>query len=200
MEIPKYKAYIFDLDNTLYPEKDYLYQIYYLIGHYLHKQEKLDAKEVTEYLVTLFENVGRQSLFDKLIARYELKSAYMDEFLQLMRSAKLPVKLFLYRKMFDLITELEEDNVMLFILTNGNVQQQINKIKHIAWNGTEEKLKIYFADEFSRKPAPDGVLHILSEYGIEKSDALLIGDSKEDEYCAKAAGIDFMNVSEILLT
>ena len=31
---PRKKAFIFELDNVLYPEKDYIYQVYYLFAAY----------------------------------------------------------------------------------------------------------------------------------------------------------------------
>ena len=37
-------AFILELDNVLYPEKDYLFQVYYLFAAMLEYIEQLDAK------------------------------------------------------------------------------------------------------------------------------------------------------------
>lgn len=44
-------------------------------------------------------------------------------------------------------------------------------------------------DKFERKPAPDAILHILKECGIEKDDAIMIGDREIDVLAGKNAGI-----------
>ena len=41
---PRIKGFIFELDNVLFPEKEYLYQVYYLFAGYLEYTELLDAK------------------------------------------------------------------------------------------------------------------------------------------------------------
>jgi len=39
------KAFIFELDNVLYPEKDYLYQVYYLFASMLGTRSTLMRKQ-----------------------------------------------------------------------------------------------------------------------------------------------------------
>jgi hypothetical protein len=48
------KAFIFELDNVLYPEKDYLYQVYYLFAALLEYTEFIDAKKTTDLLVNTY--------------------------------------------------------------------------------------------------------------------------------------------------
>ena len=42
---PRKTAFIFELDNVLYPEKDYLFQAYYLFAGYLEYLDLIDEKE-----------------------------------------------------------------------------------------------------------------------------------------------------------
>jgi len=37
------KAFIFELDNVIYPEKDYLYQVYYIFASLLEYTENFDG-------------------------------------------------------------------------------------------------------------------------------------------------------------
>lgn len=194
----RYKAYIFDLDNTIYPEKDYLYQVYYLIGKYIEEKEKASSKEITEFLVYQFEKSGRKNLLNKLLDKFSLPESYMEDMLEIMRTAKLPLKLHMFKPVFELMQELVSNKLKIYILTNGNPGQQLNKIKHIEWLGLEDQVTCYFANEICPKPAPDALNHILTTHSIEKDDVILIGDSKEDEYCAKAAGVFFMDVKELI--
>lgn len=192
----KYKqAIIFDLDNTLYPEKDYLYQTYYLIGHLLEYQEQISAGAVVEFLISTFEKEGRVGLFDKLMSRYNLNENYKLKLLAVLRNSKLPLRLIMYDYMQDLIEKLITAEVQLFILTNGNPLQQLNKLKHLDLNGHSDKLICYFADEIAPKPSPDSVWHILKKHQLEADQIVFIGDSIVDEQCANNAGISFLNVN-----
>lgn len=197
-ELHKYKAYIFDLDNTLYPEKDYLYQIYYLIGIYLAERENVDAKAITDFLIKEFENAGRRSLFNKVLQEFKLNMEYLPDLLEIQRKAKLPLKLYLYRDVYEVLKKIEETSASLFILTNGNTDQQLNKIRQLEWLGLDKRIKVYFAAEYAPKPAPDAVVHILTTQNFQREEIIFIGDSIEDESCAKSSGVDFIHISEII--
>lgn len=198
MNLPDKKAYIFDLDNTLYPEKDYLYQIYYMIGQFVEYQETYEHDKVTKFLIDEFEKSGRVKLFDKLIERFSLNKSYMENFLRLMRTGRLPLKLLLYGEMEDLLNQLVKQHKKLFILTNGTPEQQFNKIMQIEWNGLQHHIKCYFCNEIAKKPAPDSMFLLLKEHDLKPGDVLFTGDAREDEECAKAAGVEYMDVKELI--
>ena len=63
--IEQKKAFVFDLDNTLYPEKDYLFQVYYMVVQFIEYQETYDHQIITKYLIDEFEKNGRAHIFDK---------------------------------------------------------------------------------------------------------------------------------------
>lgn len=192
-------AFIFDLDNTLYPEKDYLYQIYYMIGQFIEYQETFDHDKITKFLIDEFEQNGRKNLFNKLIERFGLSEEYMENFLRLMRTGRLPLRLMLYKEIEILLNELVDLDKKIFILTNGNPEQQYNKIIQIDWNGLQQYIKCYFANEIKPKPAPDAMLKIIEEHELNKEEIIFIGDSVEDEECAKAAGVEFCYLSKLFV-
>lgn len=195
---PNKTAYVFDLDNTIYPEKDYLYQVYFQIAQFIEYNELIDSKELTAFLVKTFQDEGRKDLFNKLIAQYQLKPEYLENFLRLIRNARLPLKLLMYKEVLQLMQDLVMERKRLFILTNGNIDQQSNKIKQLEWNGLEQYITCYFANETKPKPAPDSMLDLLEKNNLKASEVLFIGDSTEDEACAKASMVDFINVSHII--
>ncbi|MFN5706214.1 MAG: HAD family hydrolase [bacterium] len=193
------QAFIFDLDNTLYPEKDYLYQIYYMIGQFVEYQETFDHDKITKFLIDEFEQNGRKNLFNKLIERFALSEEYMENFLRLMRTGRLPLRLMLYKEIEILLNELVDLDKKIFILTNGNPEQQYNKIIQIDWNGLQQYIKCYFANEIKPKPAPDAMLKIIEEHELNKEEIIFIGDSVEDEECAKSAGVEFCYLSKLFV-
>jgi hypothetical protein len=60
---PRINGYIFELDNVLFPEKEYLYQVYYLFAGFLEYTELLDAKVLVKLMVQTYEQEGSASVY-----------------------------------------------------------------------------------------------------------------------------------------
>src|SRR5580698_3291970 len=167
------KAFIFELDNVLYPEKDYLFQVYYLFAALMEYTELTDAKTATDVMVNTYNTEGKELVFDRLKEKMGVDEKYRDNFNQLLVAAKLPLKLLLYEKMLDLLQEIVIDRKKLFIVTNGNPQQQLNKIKQTEWHGLENYLTAYFAEEIAAKPEPDVINVLLKDHDLLRRDILM---------------------------
>jgi len=195
---PKKTAFIFELDNVLYPEKDYLFQVYYLFAGYLEYLDLIDAKEATDLMVDTFNNQGKEAVFAAVKEKYCLKDNYQLHFNFLMDTANVPLKLLLYQNMLALMQDIVVDRKKLFIVTNGNPAQQLNKIKHTEWHGLEKFLVCYFADEVLPKPEPDIINQMLAEHNLQRRDIVMIGNTNNDLLCAEASGVDYVNVEQFL--
>lgn len=156
------KAVIFELDDVLFPRKDYLLQVYYLFANFLEYTEMVPpAQDLTDFLKTAYEHQGEEGLFERAAEVFGIDYRYKENFERLHLTAQLPLKLLLYKPMFDLMQVLNEHGRQLLVLTEGNPTIQLNKLRHIAWNGLDKVLKIYFHEELlARKFEPiDFLLH-----------------------------------------
>ena len=192
------KAFIFELDNVLYPEKDYLYQVYYLFAGLMEYTELIDAKAATDVMLNTYNTEGKEMVFDRLKDKMDVNEKYRDNFNQLLVTARLPLKLLLYEKMLNLLQEIVIDRKKLFIVTNGDPLQQLNKIKQMEWHGLENYLTAYFAEETAAKPEPDVIHILLKDHNLLRRDLLMIENSETDRLCADVCGIDYINVEEFL--
>lgn len=195
---PRKKAFVFELDNVLFPKSDYLLQIYYLFATFLEHTEQLNGKEVLLKLTEIYHNEGEDAVFTGIKTAFGLDEKYRENFDRLLTGAKLPLKLLLYKQMLELLQQIVVDRKQLFILTNGNPQQQLNKIKQTKWNGLENYLVCYFANEIKPKPEPDALHHILKVHQLQRRDLLMIGNDTADELCAQAAGVDYANLHDFV--
>jgi HAD superfamily hydrolase (TIGR01549 family) len=195
---PRKTAFIFELDNVLYPEKDYLFQVYYLFAGMLEYIELVDAKDATDLMVNTYIQKGHDEVFNAIKQKYELNEKYRSNFEHLVITANVPLKLLLYKNMLELMQDIIVDRKKLFIVTNGSPAQQLNKIKHTEWHGIEEYLICYFADELSPKPEPDVVHLILKEHNLQRRNVVMIGNAETDILCAEACGVDYINPAEFL--
>jgi FMN phosphatase YigB (HAD superfamily) len=192
------KAFIFELDNVLYPEKDYLYQVYYLFAAMLEYTELIDAKSATDLMVTTYNNEGKDVVFDRLKAEMNVDEKYRGNFNQFLNNAKLPLKLLLFENMLNLLQEIVIDRKKLFIVTDGEPLQQLNKIKQTEWHGLGNYLTVYFAGEIAPKPEPDVIHKLLKDQDLLRRDILMIGNPETDRLCAEVCGIDYINAEDFL--
>lgn len=192
------KAFIFELDNVIYPEKDYLYQVYYLFAGLMEYTALTDAKEMTDLMVSTYNTSGSVSVFDAVKEKFGVDEKHRANFYHLLRTAKLPLNLLVYKNVLSLMQEIIVDRKKLFIVTNGDPQQQLNKVKYIEWNGLEQYLTCYFADEFMPKPEPDVIDRLIKEHDLQRRDLVMIENSATDRLCAAACGVDCLNISEFL--
>jgi len=189
---PRKDAFVFELDDVLYPEKDYLYQVYYLFGSFLEYTEQIEAKEATDYMVVTYLEQSRDSVFENLRGKFKLDEKYKANFDHLGKTAKLPLKLLLYEDMLKLLQEIVVDRKKIFVVTNGDPEQQLNKIKQTDWNGLEPYLTCYFANEMRPKPETDAIDLLIKEHNLQRRNIVMIGQTDADAQCAEAAGIDFV--------
>ncbi|MEO6148901.1 MAG: HAD hydrolase-like protein [Mucilaginibacter sp.] len=191
-------AFIFELDNVLYPEKDYLLQVYYLFANMLEYTELWDAGAMVKLMADTYHEKGHEAVFDVLKAKFNVDERYRENLGEMLITAKVPLKLLLYKSMLDLLQDIVVDRKKIFIVTNGHPRQQLNKMKHIEWNGLEEYLICYFADEISAKPEPDVIDQLIKDHNLSRRELVMIGNSDVDRQCAEATGIEYVNSKEFL--
>ncbi|MDB5147687.1 MAG: Phosphoglycolate phosphatase, superfamily [Mucilaginibacter sp.] len=191
-------AFIFELDGVLYPAKDYYFQAYYLFANMLEYIELIDAKAATKVLTDTYIDEGKDAVFNRLAEQFPVAEHYRDKFENLLLTAKLPLKLLLYKNVLTLMQEIVIDRKKLFIVTNGNVQEQVNKIKQTEWHGLEKYLRCYFTEETAPKPEPDVINLLIQEHGLQRKEIVMIENSEADRLCAEASGIDSISVEDFL--
>lgn len=195
---PRKKAFVFELDDVLFPKQDYLLQVYYLFAAFLEHTEQLNSKEILALMKETYETQGENAVFNTIKTAFKLDEKYRENFDRLLKIAHLPLKLLLYKQMLELLQQIVVDRKQIFILTNGNPEQQLNKIRQTEWNGLEKYLTCYFAEEIKSKPEPDALHHILLEHQLQRRDIIMVGNSSADELCAQAAGVDYAFLQDFI--
>lgn len=191
------KALIITLDDALYPKKDYLLQVYYLFSEFMAYSEQIDAKAIVDFMSEEYNTHGEQALFKKTAAKFDIPEKYEQNFNLLFETARLPLKLLLFKNVLSLLQEVVVDRRPIFILVEGNPAEAINKIKQIEWNGLEQYLKVYFTVEYNGS-ANDTVKHILNEQSLKSGEVVLFTSQIQLEGNFVDSTIDSFCVTEIL--
>jgi len=194
--LSKYETIIFDLDHTLFNEYEFLYQSYYEFLINVDGLEEKDRLRIVNHAMKLVTEGKREQLYQSLLKKFSLlRNTGLDDFLYFLRENKKKIKLFSGVQTF--LTFLTKNNKQVFILTNGNKEQQKNKIKSLKLDSFIKKERILFAIGKLRKPSPLGIERILDLSRSNEEVCVFIGDSLEDEKASRKAKIDFISIESL---
>lgn len=182
---------IFELDDVLVPEKDYLLQVYYLFAQFMEYTEQLSAQLIVDFMKQEFDRVGVENIFEKTKNKFNFNQKYQYNFNLLHQNARLPLKLLLFKNMLDFMQNLVIERKKIFIVTIGDPEQQLNKIKQVEWNGLEKYLTVYFADEMQKTKA-EIFQKILNDNNLTVENALVVGANKFDEQQSKLINLPYI--------
>lgn len=194
-----HKAFVFELDDVLFPKKDYLIQVYYLFANLLEYTETVPpAAELANFLKTAYQYHGEEGLFERAAETFVIDKKYGEHFRRMHVQAKLPLKLYLYKDLLTFLQEAIAADKKLVLLTAGNPLEQLNKIKYMDWKGVEEHVKVYFYDELYIQGHADPLAFVLRENGIAMEDALVVARNKEKAYPNMGEGLPVIAVDLLL--
>lgn len=187
-----YENIIFDLDNTIYDENEYLFACYNAI------ENNICIKGVSDFLRNQFLAAGRKNLFDLCIQHFKLNANYKPRFLEILRTNHFQKKIPTYNYFIPLVKELLQNKKKIIVVTNGNVEQQKNKIQQIEWNELDENIHFVYANMYKPKPNIDSFIEVQQNFEIDKRKTIFIGDSEVDCEYAKNLDIDFSYIIDCI--
>lgn len=184
------KACIFDLDGTL---ANTLESMAYVANEIL---EKLNLQPQPVENFKYYSGEGADMLIrrclkdagDPELTHYEeCRSIYRKKFDEDPLYKVVP-----YDGIKETLTELKKRGMKLAVCSN---KPHVAAVKVIAemFDGYFD-LVIGQSDAIRRKPAPDGPLKAASEFGVEPSECMYVGDTRTDMETGKAAGMHTVGV------
>lgn len=175
------KAVLFDLDDTLYREQDFVEQAFrnvagIMADHLARKGMRDEAptpESLSGQMVRLMEEEGRGEIFNRLCERYEVDIP-VRELVRIYRETEPALSL--YPDGEELLVWLENRNMKTGLITDGNVQVQYRKIRAL---GLDKRLNVVLAsyDLGLTKPDPEVYAYCIGKLGIAPEEALYIGDN-----------------------
>lgn len=193
------KAVVFGLDDVLFPQKDYLLQVYYLFANLLEYTETVPpADDLVKFFKTAYEHHGAVGIFERAAEAFGIDAKYKASFDKLHYTAQLPLKLLLYKSMHELMGALNEEGKQLLILTAGNPAMQLNKLKQVSWNGLDSAIKVYFQEELIAKGYKP-IDYMLGDNALIAADIVYIGHADQDIPQTAGIPVDRLDVTRFLI-
>jgi putative hydrolase of the HAD superfamily len=186
-----------DLDDTLYPEKEYLLQAYDEIGKECAQKFNLSEDELSAFLKSSFLENGREKLLNKAVEKFNLPEESLEIMLTTMRNFAPKQQLNLFEKSEKILGELIQLNKQIIVVTNGNEIQQKNKVRHIDWKDLDRSISFIYANTIEPKPSSKSFLLLQEKYGFKNENCVMIGDSETDKLFAHNSKIKFIHINDI---
>lgn len=191
------KAVVISLDDALFPKKDYLLQVYYLFAEFIEYSEQIDAKAILSFMSEEYAERGEHDIFAKTAAKFNIPEKYEHNFNLLFETARLPLKLLLFKNVLEFLQEAVVDRRQIFIVAEGNPAEAVSKIKQIEWNGLEAYLKLYFTAEYDNS-IEKTIEGMLADQKIDKEEVVALVSAQQLGADFKNSSIDCFSVTEIL--
>ncbi len=184
----KYKAVLFDMDGTVL---DTLGDLAAAVNHTL-REFSMPERSIAEVAAALSNGAAYliahtvpdgtpKELTDKVLAAY---APYYDAHCDILTGP--------YDGIVPLMEKLRDRGVKLAVISN----KQDTAVKPLAEKYFPGLLEIAVGEsaEVRRKPNPDAVLAALRHIGVERVDAIYVGDTEVDLQTARNAGMECASV------
>lgn len=182
------KGFIFDLDNTLYDENQYLYSVF-LDFWKKHFSTQEGFEDVCSKTLCDNARLHSKDIFRTFLEFTPLgyTQSHHDELFSIYTSIQCDLNL--YEDAQELLSFLKSHNYPIAILTNGPIQAQKNKVKNLKITG----IPVFYAREDGieyEKPHPQAFMKVLSFFNLSPNDCCMIGDNPQtDIHGAQQVGI-----------
>lgn len=190
-----YKAYIFDLDDTLYCEHDYVKSGFYSVASFLAKANPfLDEEELAEHFIMEWKQNGRGKVFNHVCDRYGIQ-VDVKQLVDVYR--KHEPSIHLYEDAVLCLKRLTEKKIPIGIITDGNSTMQWNKLRAL---GLDKQIpSIIVTDDLGGsefwKPHPLAFQRMSEFLKVDMEDCVYIGDNPNKDFItAKKLGLHTIRI------
>jgi putative hydrolase of the HAD superfamily len=182
-DTPKIQAVVFDIDDTLYPEREFVRSGYEAVAEDLRSQRG-DDEPYEEWLWQRFCGGQSAGAFDALSEHYFLDLSPEDirRLVELYRFHEPKIQA--YAGMAELLGELAED-ALLGVVSDGPARMQANKLDAL---GLRDCFRaVILTDELgpdAGKPSPKGFEAVRERLGVAHDQCAYIADNPAKDFLA----------------
>lgn len=177
-----WRAVVFDLDDTLYPEVEYVRSGFREVARWSSASLGLDLDSVYHELTNLFQTGFRKNTFDVWIERRGLSPDLVEQMLAAYRAHSPQLEPF--PGVREMLKELRAE-FLLGLLSDGDLDVQERKLA--ALNLKEKFDAVVFSDVLGRefwKPSPKPYHFLLNALGVSPSEAIYVADNPGKDFVA----------------
>ncbi len=191
------KLLIFDLDNTLYAEGDYVISGFKTVAKYVQHKFNKSYFEAYRLLLESFIRNGRGKNIETLVQKFALGAGVVPELINVYRSHVPDIRM--SEQVVELLGRLGVDH-QLCLITNGWPNVQARKVEAL---GLENYFDLILYSQLDglqyAKPHQKYFLEALERFNVDPSEALVIGDDWEaDIKGAMNVSIEAVHIKNVM--
>ncbi len=179
------RGIVFDLDDTIYPERDYVRSGFEHVASVVGRECPVDGCEIATYLHELFARGVRGNTFDRLLEAFPSVGGRfsVSDLVEAYRSHEPCIRPF--PGMIDLLGALRAEGARLAMLSDGYAAPQRAKLKRLGLDAAFENVVFTggLAPSFW-KPEPDGFLAAVRNWPVAPHDLTYVGDNPHKDFAA----------------
>ena len=187
------KVLLFDLDDTLYYEKEYVLGAFKEVAYYLENKYGENAEKLYVRMIEVLESLGRGKIFNIICQENNFKED-IKQLVNVYRNSK--PKLELYDDSKEVLSWARKQGYKLGIITDGCSKVQWNKIKSLDIEMLVDKIIV--TDDLGEKfwkPHERSYLDMMKHFDINKSECIYIGDNPNKDFIgAREIGIKTIRI------
>ena len=172
------KAYIFDLDDTLYDEEQYVSSAISNVCRYIANKHNIEYNLLFDFCMNSIKVDGRGSTFNKLCNEFSITED-IKQLVDIYRSCE--PNLTLYDDANELIKYLKENGKKIGIVTDGNAKAQNSKVSALGLYELADSVILTDilrdGDKAITKPDERVYKICLDELNVSTVEAVYIGDN-----------------------
>lgn len=170
---------MFDLDDTLYPEINYVKSGFAEVVRFLEAKVMIDASELSRFMETSFKEC-RTNVFDQVIEKFAINEVTVSDLITVYKSHQPKIKLSI--RVEKILSQLRT-KVSLAIVTDGALDGQQKKVKAL---GLDKSIDfIVYTDQWGIeywKPHPKAFEHLMNVTGSLPHEILYVGDNPSKDF------------------
>lgn len=192
------KAVVFDLDDTLISEKEYMIGGFKAVASKISSDFNFDSFMMFLKIKQLSEK-SYSNVFNRVLDFYGIKYdlSYINELVKVYRNHDTKVQF--YNDIIPIIDELRKRKIKLGIITDGYKETQVNKLNQLNCSALFDSIII--TDNFGReywKPHKLPYIRVSKELGVSYNEMIYIGDNPSKDFSgANELGIKTIQITRI---
>lgn len=179
------------MDDTLYPEKEFVLSGFKEVSKYISNEYKIDNEKVFSILKKDFDKGIRKKNFNELLKKLDLKQNILQDLINIYRDHKPDISLY---SDAEIVLNKPYKKIKLGIITDGYPQTQKNKIQGLGIENFFDEIIINDIRK-ENKLETKSFIKMLLKLGTKPNESIYIGDNPLRDFpAAKKVGIHTVRI------
>jgi putative hydrolase of the HAD superfamily len=173
----------FDLDDTLYPEREFVHSGFRAVAQHLDDLGVIDAGSFLQATTGLFSAGARGNIFDLALERLaiDFPAARIGELVRVYREHQPRIRPFAESR--QLLQLLKDRGVVLALISDGPWPTQHNKLRALGLEACFDHLVFTAArGEDWGKPSPRAFLEVMGRSGVPAAACVYVADNPGKDF------------------